>query len=242
MTINYAHRGASGYYPENTMMAFEEAVNMGCTGIETDVHMTKDGELVLIHDEMVDRTTNGSGYVKDYSLKEIKRLDAGSVKGQQFKGVTIPTLEELLEFLRGKEILLNIELKTDVIWYSGIEEKVLDIVNKYDLKDKVIVSSFNHYSVHKCKEICKDIKIGLLYMEGIFEPHLYAKTVGAQAIHPYFPAIDNKAVIDRVRQSGIMVNTWTINEEKDLRRFLEFGVDGIITNYPDKLNQIMKEF
>lgn len=242
MTINYAHRGASGYYPENTMLAFEKAVNMGCTGIETDVHMTKDGQLVLIHDEKVDRTTNGSGCVKDYSLGEIKKLDAGSFMGQQFKGITIPTLEELLEFLKGKDIVLNIELKTDVIWYSGIEEKVLDMVNKYDLKDKIIMSSFNHYSVHKCKEICKDIKVGLLYMEGLFEPHQYAKIVGAQAIHPYFPAMDNKAVIDRVRQSGIMVNTWTINEEKDLRRFLEYGVDGIITNYPDKLNQIMKEF
>lgn len=241
MCINYAHRGASGYFPENTMIAFESAVAMGCTGIETDVHMTKDGHLVLIHDETVDRTTKGKGYIRDYTFLELERLDAGSFKGEQFKEAKIPLLEELLQYTQDRDIMLNLELKTDVIWYAGIEEKVLNLVYQYNLQNKVILSSFNHYSVHRCKEIDKNIKTGLLYMEGLFEPQLYAKMAGSEAIHPYYQAINNKELIHRVKEAGIMINTWTVNEESDMKKFLEYKVDGIITNYPDKLNNIMKE-
>lgn len=241
MTINYAHRGASGEYPENTMLAFEKAVELGCTGIETDVHVTKDGHLVLIHDETVDRTTNGKGYIKDHNLEDLKKLDAGSFKDDAFKGASIPLLEELLEFVKDKNIKLNLELKTDVIWYAGIEEKVLDLVYKYNLKDRVIISSFNHYSVHRFKNLDNTIETGLLYMEGLFEPHLYAKIVGSEAIHPIYPAIDNEELVKRVKKAGIKINTWTVNKEDDMRRLLSYGVEGIITNYPDKLNNIMKE-
>jgi glycerophosphoryl diester phosphodiesterase len=241
MTINYAHRGASGEYPENTMLAFEKAVEMGCTGIETDIHVTKDGRLVLIHDETVDRTADGKGYIKDYNLEDLKKLDAGSFKGEAFKGTAIPLLEELFEFVKDKNIKLNLELKTDVIWYDGIEEKVLDQVYKYNLKDRVIISSFNHYSVHRLKSLDNTIETGLLYAEGLFEPHLYAKIVGSEAIHPIYPAINNKELIGRVKQAGIKINTWTVNKEEDMRRLLSYGVEGIITNYPDKLNNIMKE-
>lgn len=241
MTMNYAHRGASGYYPENTMTAFLKAVELGADGIETDVHLTKDGELVIIHDEKVDRTTNGKGYVKDYTLKEIRNLDAGSFKGKQFKREKIPVLEELLELIKDKDIKINIELKTDIIWYSGIEEKVINKIHEYGIANKTIISSFNHYSVFKCKEIDKSVKTGLLYMEGLFEPQLYAKIVGAEAIHPYFYAIDNKEVINRVKEAGILINAWTINEEKYMRRFLDYGIDGIMTNYPDKLKKLMEE-
>lgn len=241
MTINYAHRGASGYYPENTMIAFEKAIEHGCTGIETDVHMTKDGYLVLMHDEKIDRTTDGMGYIKDYNLEELRQFDAGKWKALDFSGERIPTVEELIELAKSKDIIIiNFEIKTDVIWYKDIEQKLIETIYKYNVSDKIIISSFNHYTIHKCKQIDKNIKTGLLYMEGLFEPHLYAKIVGAEAIHPYFPAIDSKEVIDRVRAAGVMVNPYTINEEEVMKRFLDYGIDGIITNYPDKLKKLME--
>lgn len=241
MTINYAHRGASAYYPENTMLAFERAIELGCTGIETDVQLTKDGYLVLIHDEKLNRTTDAVGYVKDFSLSEIKSMDAGSFKDKCFRGVSIPTAEELIKLVVDKSIMINFELKTGEIWYEGIEEKLLNLIHKYNFAEKVIISSFNHYSIDKCKQIDNSIKVGLLYSDGIFEPQLYAKTVGAEAIHPYFYAVDNKALINRIKASGIMINAYTINEENDMKRFLDYKVDGIITNFPDKLNKLIKE-
>lgn len=241
MTINYAHRGASGYYPENTMLAFEKAIELGCSGIETDVQLTKDGHLVLIHDEKLDRTTNAIGYVKDYTYNEIRNLDAGSFKDKCFKDATIPTAEELIELAIEENILINFELKTGEIWYEGIEEKLINLIYKYNIKDRVIISSFNHYSISMCKQLDKNIKAGLLYSDGLYEPQLYAKIVGAEALHPYFLAVDNAALIDRIKSSGIMINAYTINEKADMKRFLDYKVDGIITNYPDKLNKLMKE-
>lgn len=241
MTINYAHRGASGYYPENTMLAFEKAVELGSNGVETDVQLTKDGHLILIHDEKLNRTTDGIGYVKDYTLNEIRKLDAGCFKDKAFSGAKIPTAEELIEFAIEKNIIINFELKTGEIWYKDIEEKLIDLIYKYNFKEKVILSSFNHYSISACKKIDKTIRAGLLYTEGLFEPQLYAQIVGVEAIHPYFLAVDNAALIERIKDAGIMINAYTINEESDMKRFLGYRVDGIITNYPDKLNMLMKE-
>lgn len=170
MIINYAHRGASGYFPENTMLAFEKAVSLGSTGIETDIQMTKDGVLVLIHDERVDRTTDGTGYVKDYTYKELLKLDAGSYVSEEFKGLKVPTLEELLQFASHNELKLDLELKSNIILYDGIEEKTVDLINKYNMNHRVTVSSFNHYSLMKIKRISKKTKIGLLYMTGLVHP------------------------------------------------------------------------
>lgn len=238
--INYAHRGASAYYPENTMLSFQKAIEMGCTGIETDVQMTKDGVLVLMHDESVRRTTNGMGMVKDYTYSEISKLDAGSWKSRKFKGVKVPAAEELFYYLRNKNIILNIELKTGMVIYEGIEEKTIDMIYKYNMQNKVILSSFNHYSLAKCKQISKEIKTGVLYMEGFYKPYNYAKTLTADAIHPYYYAI-NEEVIKESQRAGIMVNVFTIDDEKDMKRFVQIGVNGIITNYPDKLKKVMEE-
>ncbi|HCQ89799.1 MAG TPA: hypothetical protein DIU45_08730, partial [Clostridium sp.] len=125
MIINFAHRGASMYYPENTMVAFEKAIEMGCTGIETDVQMTKDGVLVLIHDEYLDRTTNGIGLVKNYTYNELRKLDAGSFKDRAFSKCKIPSVEELIGFTKNKNIKINFEIKNSIIFYRNIEEKLL---------------------------------------------------------------------------------------------------------------------
>jgi glycerophosphoryl diester phosphodiesterase len=239
MVVNYAHRGASGYFPENTMLAFEKAIELGADGIETDVQMTKDGELVLIHDELVNRTTNGIGLVKDYRYEDLSKLDAGTGFNERFRGEKIPTLEELLTFAKEKNILLNIELKTGIVLYPGIEEKLIALIYQYELQDKVILSSFNHYSMVHCKEIAKEIKTGLLYMAGLYEPQVYCKFTGADAIHPYFYSI-NKEIIDKVKKEGILVNPWTVNDEPTMINLIKAGVDGMMTNYPDKLSSVLK--
>jgi glycerophosphoryl diester phosphodiesterase len=240
MAVNYAHRGASGYYPENTMIAFEKAVEMGCTGIETDVQMTKDGVLVLIHDEMVNRTTDDVGLVKDFTYNELRRLDAGSWYSKEFMGAKIPSVDELLLFAGDKDIIINFEIKSGIIYYEGIEEKLIDLIYKYNFQDRVIISSFNHYSVVKCKEISKEIKTGLLYMEGLYKPEKYAKFVGANALHPYYLTL-NRDIINGIKEEGILINVFTVNDVNYMKYLEDLGVDGIITNYPDKLKKIIKK-
>lgn len=238
MTINYAHRGASAYYPENTMISFEKALEMGATGIETDVQLTKDGVLVLIHDEMVNRTTNGNGLVKDYTFSELNRLDAGTWMGEEFTGIKIPTVEELIYLTLDKNIIINFEIKNGIVIYEDIEQKLIDLIYKHKMDHNVILSSFNHYSVAKCNKISKGINTGVLYMEGIYKPYNYAKTVGANAIHPYFHAI-NEEVIKHTKKHKVEINVFTVDDEEKMKFFLDMKVDGIITNYPDKLHKIM---
>ena len=238
MTINYAHRGASAYYPENTMLSFEKAIEMGCTGIETDVQLTKDGVLVLIHDELVDRTTDGEGFVKDYPYNDLNKLDAGCWKGKEFTGVKIPTVEELLLLTKDKNIIINFEIKNGIVMYEGIEQKLIDLIHKHKMESKVTFSSFNHYSMAKCRKLTKEISTGLLYMEGLYKPYNYAKTVGANAIHPHFNAL-NEEVIKKTQKHKVKINVFTINDKKQMKFFLDMKVDGIITNYPDILHELM---
>lgn len=239
MTINYAHRGASGYYPENTILSFEKAIELGCSGIETDVQMTKDGVLVLIHDEMVNRTTNGTGFVKDYAYSELSKLDAGSWFSKEFGGLKIPTIDELIYLVKGKSVIINFEIKSGIIQYEGIEERIINTIYENNLQDKVILSSFNHYSMVKSKEISSEIKTGLLYMEGLYRPEQYAKFVGADALHPNFYALNNE-LIRIIKGEGIGINTFTVNDTNYMKYFYQAGVDGIITNYPDKLKKVME--
>lgn len=238
MIINFAHRGASGYCPENTMAAFEKAIKLGCDSIETDVHLTADGELVLIHDEKVDRTTNSTGFVKDFTFKELRKLDAGSWYSSSYSKEKIPTAEELLILAKENNISINFELKNGFIFYPKLEEKIIDLIYKFDMQNNTMFSSFNHYSMHKCKEISKEIKTGLLYMEGLYEPHIYCKHVNADAIHPNYSAI-NEEIIANCNASGILVNPFTVNDENIMKKLISAGVSGIITNYPDKLKKIL---
>ncbi len=238
---NIAHRGASGYFPENTNISFLKAIEMGATGIETDVHLTKDGELVLIHDEKVDRTTNGTGFVKDLTYKEIRELDAGSWYDEKFKNEKIPHLEELLEIIAKEDIILNIELKNNIVQYKNIEEKVINLIYKYKVEKKIIISSFNHYAIRKCIEIDKNIDTGLLYVSGIYKPYKYAAIVGANYIHPYFYAIMDKDLIKETKNKGIGINAYGVNNQEHMKLLVQYGVSGIITDYPDLLEDILNK-
>ncbi len=240
MTKVWAHRGASGYYPENTMSSFEEAVRQKADGIELDVHLSKDGYLVVCHDETLNRTTNGKGFIKQYDLYELKQLDAGSWFDKRFKGEKIPLLEEAIDLVKRSNMELNIEIKAGSIFYPGIEEKVLKMIDKYGIRNKVIISSFDHYSLVKIKNIDKDIKTGILYTEALYKPINYMKTTGANALHPNYITL-TKDIVEEAHALGIDINTYTVNIEEHIRFIKAMNVNAIITNYPDLAKTILME-
>ncbi|WML34814.1 glycerophosphodiester phosphodiesterase [Clostridium sp. OS1-26] len=239
-SLNIAHRGFSGKYPENTMIAFIKAVEAGCNGIETDLHMTKDGIIVICHDETINRTTNGEGFIHDYTYEELCRFDAGIKFSEEFRGEKIPSLDEFLDYVKDKNLLLNLELKNDIIAYSGLEKKVIDKVCEFKLEKNVLLSSFNHYSMIRVKQYNHSIKTGLLYEAILYNAHEYIKTVGADALHPSFPAMMDEKIVNNIKKNGIMINAYTVDDEKHMKRLIELKIDGIITNYPDKLNKVLQ--
>lgn len=219
-----------GERPENTAVSFKKALSDGADGIEFDVHLTVDGIPVVMHDEKVDRTTDGQGLIVQQSIEDIKKLDTGSYYGDKYRGEKILTLEETLEIAINSQII-NIELKQGPVIYQRLEDKVMEIVNYYKIADKIIISSFNHYSLRYLKERYLDQRCGLLYMAGIYQPWNYAGEVGVEAIHPFYASI-NEDIINQCHENGIMVNVFGANDEKSISGLLEAGVDGIITDYP----------
>ena len=154
MIKNFAHRGFSGKYPENTMLAFEKAIEVGADGIELDVQLTKDGEIVIIHDETIDRTTDGKGYVIDYTYEELSKFEASYIYRGKVGFNKIPTLKEYFELVKDLDFITNIELKTGINEYLGIEEKVYQLIKEYKLEKKVIISSFNPFFYFKNEKNC----------------------------------------------------------------------------------------
>ena len=177
MTKIFAHRGASGYAPENTLEAFALAMEMGADGIELDVQLTKDGEVVVIHDEVIDRVSNGKGLVKDYTLVQLRKFSFDNHM-EGYENISIPTLKEVLELVKASKMEVNIELKTGIYWYLGLEEKVLEIVKNREMHKRVIYSSFNHYSVQKIKELDQKAETAYLYSDVILNVENYAKGTG----------------------------------------------------------------
>lgn len=218
------------------MPAFERAVRMGADGIETDVQLTKDGILVLTHDETIDRVSDGRGWVKDYTLEELRGFSFSKTH-PEFGRVEIPTLEDLLYLLKDTDLELNLELKTSVIYYDGLEEKTADLVHKMGMDERVIYSSFNHYSLKLLKQAVPEARIGLLMGQNFVDVPGYTTMMQAEAVHPYYQHID-KAYIDKCHAHGIKVNTWTVDPRVEMQRFCEYGVDIIITDCPDNGRKI----
>ncbi|MFT9497801.1 glycerophosphodiester phosphodiesterase [Anaerosolibacter sp.] len=229
----FAHRGASGYAPENTMAAFRKALEMGADGIELDVHLSKDGHLIVCHDETLQRTTDGMGWIKDLTLEEIRKYDGGSWFGEGFQGEKVPVLEEVLNLIQPTKVLLNVEIKNGIVIYPGIERRVINLIRRYALEERTIISSFYHHSLVESKKIDPLIKTGVLYVAGWVEPWEYARKLQADALHPAYHNID-AAFVEGCKTHGIEINTYTVNEETDMKRLAGIGVTGIITNYPDK--------
>lgn len=242
MTLIFGHRGAAGTYPENTMLSFQEAHHVGANGIELDVQMTKDGELVVIHDEKVDRTTDGLGYVKDLTLKQISHLDACYLFKQYSKKTPIPTLEEVLNWASQLQdfFVVNIELKNGIIQYPFIEQKTIELIHKYKMQKNVIISSFNHYSLVTCKQIDAEIETAILYMEGLYKPWNYAKTIGATGLHPHYYAV-NSFIINEAKQNSLDVRPFTVNDEEVMKNLVNDGCAAFITDFPEKAVNLNKE-
>lgn len=228
----YAHRGYSGAFPENTMLAFKKAEETGCDGIELDVQLTADGEVVVIHDETVDRTTNGKGRVMDYTLVELQKLNAASHFPHTSAFEHIPTFDEYCKWVEGTNLVTNIELKTGLIYYKDLEEKTYEIVKKHKLEEKVFFSSFNHLSLANMKAIDPKIPCGALVPEwGLVNAGYCANKFGMDYYHPAYTTLSPKAV-DECKEYGVGVNVWTVNSMDALENCYRWGCDGVFTNYP----------
>lgn len=313
--LNIAHRGYSGKFDENTMIAFRKAIEYKADGIETDVQISKDGIPVIIHDETLDRTTDGHGFVKDYTLKELKAFRTKSVprvqalKGEAIEGLQlikeidspklgeytleeveyfknndgeeIPTLRDLLELFSASDLkILNLELKNSIFEYDELEEKVINMIDEYNLRDRVIISTFNHMSLVKIRELEKqeieymtnhqvetlkdssntDYKnkntklkndktkskskmiLGALTDSTLANVPKYLDDIDVECYHPCFYSILNKSYMKEIKDAGIKVNPYTVNETEYMKMVIEAGADSIITNEVEKLNDVIKSF
>lgn len=228
------HRGASGYAPENTLEAFSLAIELKADAVELDVHLSRDGELIVAHDERVDRVSNGTGLICMMSLKDLKRLDFNSLH-PEYAAAKAPTLKEVFELIKPSGSSINVELKNSRIRYEGLEEKCLDLAAELGMEDRVLYSSFNHHSMLKIKRFNASAKCGLLYDCCLIEPWDYAKRLGMDAIHPHYSELLlNPDEGEASRKMGLMINTWTVNDERDMKKLVENGANMIITNYPDR--------
>ena len=184
-TLVYGHRGASGAAPENTLEAFGLAARMGADGVELDVHICRSGELVVAHDETVDRVSDGTGYIRDLTLSELKRLRFNRTH-PEYENARIPLLSEVFGLLRPTGLGINIELKNSIVDYPDLEKKVLDAADREFSLSRVIFSSFNHHSMLRMKQLAPSVPCGLLYEAVLVRPWEYARSLGVDAIHPHY--------------------------------------------------------
>ncbi|MCT2346252.1 glycerophosphodiester phosphodiesterase [Niallia taxi] len=237
MTLIFAHRGYSARFPENTMRAFIEAEGTLANGIELDVQLTKDGEIVVIHDETVDRTTNGTGYVVDYNYSDLRKLQA-SYKFTE-NNVQIPSLKEVFEWMQSNNLLCNIEFKNNNVPYEGLEEKTIALIREYGLSDRIIFSSFNHYSMVHSYRIAPDIETAVLMSDRIYQPWIYAGAIKAKGIHPNYKRI-TLSMVEQAEKNGIHVRPYTVNDPKKMKEFIQAGISAIITDEPIEARKILE--
>lgn len=237
----FAHRGASEYAPENTIPAFELAHEQGADGIELDVHLTKDGEVVVTHDETIDRVSTGKGFIQDYPLKELRKFSFHNQMQEYAGHAEIPTLREVLKLVKPWGIKINIELKTGIFWYPGIEEKTLRIVREEGMEGNVIYSSFNHYSIRKIQELMPEAETAYLFGDVIMDVSGYVRCHGAAGMHPPLYQIKMSGLLKEYIRSGLPVRVWTVDQEEDLEMLMRAGVAAVFTNRPDRAVKVRKE-
>lgn len=235
----FGHRGASGQAPENTLEAFELAARMGAHGVELDVHLTRDGALVVTHDERIERVSDGEGWVRDQTLRELKALRFNRTH-PEYADARIPTLEEVFQLLDPTGLEINIELKNSCVDYPELERRVVELAAKCFSLDRIIFSSFNHYSMQRVKALDAGLTCGLLYDATLVRPWEYARALGMDALHPMFTEVlVPGGECAQAHAAGIRVNTWTVNEEDDIRAVLKEGADIVITNFPDRALRVL---
>ena len=224
--LKIGHRGAKGHESENTLISFQKALNMQVDGIELDVHLSADGELMVIHDEKIDRTTNGKGFVNKLSLRELKTFQ---IDGKH----QIPMLKEVFDLVN-QDCFINIELKS----YDAAE-KVVSLIEKYVTKkgwkyDRFLVSSFDWNALQQVRFLNEEIPIGILTETDLDLALAFAKFIQAKSIHPYFHLL-TKENTAKIQEKGIQVYPWTINEIEDIQKIIAFNVNGIITDFPNRI-------
>ena len=224
--LNIGHRGAKGYGPENTLLSFQKAIDIGVDGIELDVHLSSDGAIMVIHDETLDRTTNGKGFVNELSLQELKTF-------QIEKENTIPTLIEVFDLVN-KHCFINIELKG-----NGTSKPVINLIEHY-IEEKnwnyghFIISSFNWSALQEVRKWNAKIPIGVLTHTDLDLAIAFAKFIKAETIHPYFHLLTKENTL-KIQNEGFKVFAWTVNETEDIQKIKSFHVNGIISDFPDRI-------
>ncbi len=229
----YAHRGVSSLAPENTMPAFKKALEYKADGIELDVQLSKDGVPVVIHDETLERTTTGSGMVKDHTVTELKKLDAGKWFSPAYWHTAIPTFEEFAGWVAETPLNINVELKTNKVRYEGIEQKVLDILKKYGLTERSVISAFNYDSLKTVREIDPDMSFAPLSSKRLAKPCEFADSIGADSIHLNYRLI-NRRLLKHCSKNGIILRTYTVNSVFAMRKCFKMKIPAIITDMPHK--------
>lgn len=241
--VVFAHRGASGYAPENTLAAFHLAHQLGAEAIELDVKLTQDGHVVVLHDQTVDRTCeNASGDLRNLSLEEVKKLDAGSHFSAEFASEKIPTLAEVFEAV-GSKLFINIELTNYQTYGDGLTDSVVDLINQFSLDERVMFSSFHPSNILQARKLKPGIPAALLALPGIagtLQRSIAGKWISPSLIHP-FMSDTTDVLMRREKTRARRVHVWTVNEPDDIARMFSLGVDGIFTDYPDRAIEIREK-
>lgn len=233
MTLRIGHRGAAGHAPENTLVSFRKAVEFGVDGVEFDIHRTADGHLVVIHDPLLGRTTNGTGAIREQSLAYLQSLDAGSWKGEQFAGERVPTLAEVAE-ATGPNCKLFIELKAGSLHYPGIEADLVREIHRLGIAGRAQVSSFDHQALQRLRQLDADLPTAMLFECNLVDPVGVARTCGVNALHPLYYWVTPE-LMKAAKLAGLAVHTWTVNDLPTMAALRAAGVDGIMSDFPDRL-------
>jgi glycerophosphoryl diester phosphodiesterase len=232
-----AHRGASGYAPENTFAAFRKALAMGAGFVETDLHLSRDARFVAIHDATVNRTTNGQGAVHDLTLADLRKLDAGSWFGSEFAGERIPTLEEILDFAKKHDVVFYLELKPFGSW--GGEHALISALRESGEIARSVVISFDPGILAAIRKIEPTLMTGLLFDGQITEPLEKAQEIGARQVAVRGDLVTPR-LLKEARSRDLQVVCWTVNHPAHMRLLVEAGVDGLISDYPDRLVELTR--
>ena len=238
--IILGHRGASAFAPENTLSAFELAIEQGADGVELDVRLTKDNIPIVIHDKYVDRTTDGSGKISEFKLNEIRSIDAGRWFGNEFAGERIPTLSEVFESLK-KRGLINIELKISNAQFDNFIEQLVQLIKRHNNMEQIIISSFFIKNLKRITRVLDDISIALLThpnMFGLIQGMAIFKCLSPQIIHPFKGHVTQTYLINQHRLNR-NVHAWTVNDPSEIKQLIQNGVDGIITDNPKLARTIL---
>lgn len=236
-TLIVAHRGASAYAPENTLEAFQLAIDMKADGIETDVHFSKDGKIMVLHDEKIDRTSNGQGLVTDYTAEDLKLFDFGCKFKKAYTDTKIPTIDEMYELVKPSDLFINVEIKSAD---PNMPAALYEAAKRHGMVDRIIYSSFNHQQLALMLEADKNAFVAPLYSFNMVKPWLYCENMEAKASHPKYTQIElYEQYVDECHKRGIRVHPWTCDDPEIIKWLSEKGCDAVITNVPDVARKVL---